>query len=57
MEILEVSKAGMERRQQLINEMFSVLSLEVDMNPISTKEGVEDLLKQAKEIYYPRKCR
>ena len=54
MEILEVSKAGVERRQQLINEMFSVLSLEVDINPISTKEGVGDLLKQAKEIYYPR---
>ena len=34
--------------------MFSVLPVEVGINPISTNEEVDNLLKQVKEIYYPR---
>ena len=54
MEKLKVTEAGMERRQQLIYEMLSVLPVEVGINPISTNEEVDNLLKQVKEIYYPR---
>ncbi len=54
MENLEVTGAGRERRQQLIYEMLSVLPVEVGINPISTNEEVDNLLKQVKEIYYPR---
>lgn len=54
MKELKVTEAGKERSQQLIYEMFSFLPVEVGINPISTKKGVEDLLKQAREIYYPK---
>ena len=54
MEKLKVTEAGMERRQQLIYEMLSVLPVEVGINPISTNEEVDNLIKQVKEIYYPR---
>ena len=54
MEKLKVTEAGMEIRQQLIYEMLSVLPVEVGINPISTNEEVDNLIKQVKEIYYPR---